>query len=216
MKVIGLVMLVVTSTVFHSVHGMDRLKRFSTTDTTAPVLLPVHWLNFYAIQKERSIILEWSTLHEQGIKQFIIERSIVGNDFVEVGRVAANGNSSTFMQYKYEDLQPVTGNSYYRVTCEDENGFNTISLIRKVNFKTGGSAAPLELRNIYVNRKTIHLTPIFHIGEKSTVYLFTRAGRLALTAAINSQTTKIEASALKGGIYFLSTGYTTSPVIIGN
>ena len=216
MKVIALVMLVVTSTLFHSVHGMDRLNRFNTTDTSAPVLLPVRWLNFYAIQKENSIFLEWSTLHEQGIKQFIIERSIAGNDFIEAGRVAANGNSSTFMQYKFEDPQPVTGNSYYRVTCEDENGFMTISLIRKVNFKKGRSAAPFELRNIYVNGKTIHLTPVFHMGKKSTVYLFTRAGRLALTAAVNSQTTKIEASALKGGIYFLSTGYTTSPVIIGN
>jgi hypothetical protein len=216
MKVMVAVILAVTCINAKSGYGMDCLYGLKTEDTSRPIILPAHWLDFTAAQEETSVLLKWSTLDEQGIKRFIIERSTAGNDFLEIGTAAAIGNSSKLQNYEFEDVEPITGNSYYRVSCEDENGFMTITLIRKVNFKNRKSTPPVELKNIYVTGKTIHLTPVFHSDDQSIVYLFTRAGRLALTSIVNKYTNTIETSALKGGIYFLSTGYTTSAVIIGD
>src|SRR6478609_3420317 len=78
-------------------------------DTTSPMILPVHCLDFTAIQKEKSVFLKWSTLHEDGIKRFTIERSDDGNDFHEIGSTMANGNSSKLQEYQFEDLQPQPG-----------------------------------------------------------------------------------------------------------
>jgi hypothetical protein len=216
MKVMATLVLVIICIHANCAYGLDRSNMLITADTTRPIILPVHWLGFSAAREESSVLLKWSTLDEQGIKRFIIERSTVGNEFLEIGSVAANGNSSQLQQYKFEDLEPIPGISYYRVRCEDENGFMAMSLIRKVSIKKQRLTPPIELRNIYVTGKTIHLTPVFHSNDQSIVYLYTRAGRLALTSIVSKYTTRIEASALKGGIYFLSTGHTTNAVIIGD
>ena len=163
MKALCPVLLFFACTLITRADAMDIANTAITKDTTGPILLPVRWLHFTAAQNEKSVILKWSTLHEQGIKRFTIERSTRGNDFRELGYMTANGNSSTYLEYQYEDLKPIPGNCYYRVTCEDENGFQTISLIRKINYNKGKPAVPFELRNVYVSGKTIHLTPVFHI-----------------------------------------------------
>jgi hypothetical protein len=216
MKAIRPVLLVYLCVLTNLASGMDKINRNTTEDTTGLIALPVRWLDFKVIQHENSVILKWSTLHEQGIKTFTIERSDMGNDFRRIGSVIATGNSSSYFEYQYEDLEPIPGHSYYRITCEDENGFRTISLIRKVHYNHIKRPAPLELRNIYVNGKTIHFSPVFNREHQSRLYIYTRAGRLALTAIVNNHTTQVQATSLKEGIYYLSTGYDAQSIIVGN
>jgi len=214
MKSICLLLVVFVSTFMSSTaQAANSYSKFLFQDTASPIVLPVHWLDFTAVQKEKSVFLKWSTLHEQGIMRFKIERSNKGNEFREIGTAIANGNSSTFLEYQFEDLQPIPGISYYRVTCEDENGFRTMSLIRKINYQ-GRLAHPLELRNIYVTGKTIHLTPVFFQHQQSWIYIYSQTGKLALKAMVNTHTSQVQASNLKEGIYFLSTGFETSPIIL--
>ena len=216
MKAIRPVLLVYLCALTSFAAAMDHIDRHNTGDTTGLITLPVRWLEFKVIQHENSVLLKWSTLHEQGIKTFTIERSDKGNDFKMIGSVIASGNSSTYLQYQYEDLEPIPGHSYYRITCEDENGFRTVSLVRKVHNNNIRRQVPLELRNIYVNGKTIYFSPIFNRQHQSRVYIYTRAGRLAMTAIVNNHTTQVQATSLKEGIYFLSTGYDARSIIVGN
>jgi hypothetical protein len=216
MKAIRPVLLVCLCALTNFASAMGNLPTNSPKDTTGLVTLPVRWLNFNITQHENSVLLKWSTLHEQGLKTFTIERSEKGNDFRAVGSVSASGNSSIYLEYQFEDLEPAPGHSFYRITCEDENGFRTVSLIRRVHYNILRQTVPLELRNIYVNGKTIHFSPIFNRQQQSRLYIYTRAGRLALTAPVNNHTTQLHATSLKEGIYFLSTGYETRAIIVGN
>jgi hypothetical protein len=216
MKAIRPVLLIYLCALTIVAAARDHSNRHNTQDTTGLITLPVRWLDFKVIQHENSVLLKWSTLHEQGINTFTIERSDKGNDFKMIGSVIASGNSSTYLEYKYEDTEPIAGHSYYRITCEDENGFRTISLIRKVHYNNTRRQVPLELRNIYVNGKTIHFSPIFNRQHHSRVFIYTRAGRLAMTAIINNHTTQVQATSLKEGVYFLSTGYDARSIILGN
>jgi len=216
MKAIRPVLFVYLCALANLASAMNDINKHRTGDTTGLITLPVRWLDFKIIQHENSVLLKWSTLHEQGIKTFTVERSDKGNDFRMIGSVIASGNSSTYLEYQYEDLEPIPGHSYYRITCEDENGFRTISLIRKVHYNNIKRAVPLELRNIYVNGKTIHFSPVFNHQHQSRLYIYTRACRLALTAIVNNQTTQVQATSLKEGIYFLSTGYDARSIIVGN
>jgi hypothetical protein len=108
----------------------------------------------------------------------------------------ANGNSSKLQEYQFEDLQPQPGISYYRVNCEDENNFQTNSLIRKINYH-GRPALPLELHNIYVTGKTIHLTPVFFQHQQSWIYIYSQTGKLALKAMVSAHTKQVQASNLR-------------------
>ena len=216
MKAIRLVLLVCLCAFTNLALAMNYVTNLSRIDTTGLATLPVRWLDFNVTQQVNSVMLKWSTLHEQGIKTFTIERSNKGNDFRTIGSVSANGNSSTYLQYQFEDLEPLAGHSFYRITCEDENGFRTISLIGRVHYNHTRRTVPLELRNIYVNGKTIHFSPVFNRQHPSRLYIYTRAGRLALTAVVNNHTTQVQATNLKEGIYFLSTGYEVQSIVVGN
>ena len=216
MKAIRPVLVIFLCAVTNLAFALDNGQMTITGDTAGLTTLPVRWLDFNVTQYENAVFLKWSTLHEQGIKTFTIERSERGNEFRPLGSVIANGNSSTYQEYSYQDHDPLPGRSFYRITCEDENGFRTISLIRKVQIKNGKRSAPLELRNVYVSGKTIHFSPVFYRQDQSRLYIYTRAGRLALTAIVNTHSTQLEVSGLKEGIYYLSTGYDTRSIVVGN
>jgi hypothetical protein len=216
MKAIRPVLVVFLFALTNLASAMQNIHRLTTEDTTGLITLPVRWLDFNVTQHENSVLLKWSTLHEQGIKSFAVERSDTGNDFKVLGSVIANGNSSTYQEYQFEDPQPLPGHSYYRITSEDENGFRTISLIRKVHYNNHAHSNPLELRNVFVSGKTIHFSPVINTQKQSRLYIYTHAGRLALTTIVNNHTTQVQASSLKGGIYFLSTGYQAKSIVVGN
>ncbi|HSB92583.1 MAG TPA: hypothetical protein VLC28_05675, partial [Flavitalea sp.] len=106
------------------------------------------------------------------------------------------------------------GHSYYRVSCEDENGFTTTSIIRKVHYTN--SKRPIELRNVYVNRKAIHFSTVLNHQDQPRLFIYSRTGRLAFSTTLNSYTTQVDLSSLQAGIYYLSTGYQVWPVILVN
>ena len=214
MKAMRPVLLAILCTLSIQGFALDRVHGIADDDTTGLTTLPVRWLEFSLIQNEHSVSLKWSTLHEQGIKIFRIERSDKGNDFRQIGSVVANGNSSKIQEYYFEDTEPLPGHSYYRISCEDENGFKTISIIRKVHYTK--SKHPIELRNVYVNRKAIHFSPVLNHRNQPRLFIYSRTGRLAFSTTVNSYTTQVDLSSLQAGIYYLSTGYQVWPVILVN
>jgi hypothetical protein len=64
----------------------------------------------------------WTSASETNTSHFIIERTTNGQEFVEVGRVKAAGNSSSTLNYHVKDLNPEEGNNYYRLTEVDLDG----------------------------------------------------------------------------------------------
>lgn len=92
-------------------------------------ILPVELLYFNAGAENNSKVkCTWSTASELNNEYFAIERSRDGINFEEIGKVQGAGNSSTALQYEYDDLEPCSM-AYYRLKQVDFDGAHSYSSI---------------------------------------------------------------------------------------
>ena len=67
-------------------------------------------------------LLEWSTLQEQNSKSFVVEKSMDGAAYTEVGSIDAAGNSSKENVYSYLDIGATEKKAFYRLRQVDGDG----------------------------------------------------------------------------------------------
>ena len=110
--------------------------------TTQPQPLPVELTTFVAQARTPDAALTWTTAQEHNSDYYAVERSLDGQSFSEVGRVAAAGTSAGTRSYQFVDRnaaqlaggQPV----YYRLRQVDFDGTAALTSVRAVRF--GGAA----------------------------------------------------------------------------
>jgi len=85
--------------------------------------LPLVLSSFYAQKQTSKVVLQWQTSSEEGVKQFVIERSNDGKTYKAIGQVAATGNSTRTKNYSFADQSPfMSANNYYRLLMQDIDG----------------------------------------------------------------------------------------------
>lgn len=85
--------------------------------------LPLVLSQFYAQKQTNKVVLQWVTSSEEGVKQFIVERSSDGKTYKAIGTVAATGNSTLTQKYSFTDGSPFMGiNNFYRLLMQDADG----------------------------------------------------------------------------------------------
>mgnify|MGYP000968889566 CR=1 FL=1 len=99
-------------------------------------ILPVTLLHFTTTKTSKSTaLLKWATSSEQNNKGFYVERSFNGTEWNTIGfvnSVAANGNSSTVLNYQFEDSEPLKLINYYRLKQIDFDETYQYSAIRQI------------------------------------------------------------------------------------
>jgi len=96
-------------------------------------VLPVELGYFNAFGNDKEVDLYWLTYSEIRNDYFIIERSIDGLYFQEIGEVAGAGDSFEEIKYYFTDIQPPSVNRiYYRLRQVDFDGKETVHDIRSV------------------------------------------------------------------------------------
>lgn len=114
--------------------GSDFLSALTT-------LLPAN-LGDFSVQKQgdKGASLVWTTLQEQNVSHFTIERSLSQNaGWTALGEVKAKGESSLPTKYSFTDLDAYDGFSasktvFYRIRAVDLDGKQTIFPIRSLRF----------------------------------------------------------------------------------
>lgn len=97
---------------------------FSSSD----ISLPLNLLTFSgSLQNNSSVLLKWKTENELNISNFLVERSINGNNFNSIGTVSANGNntSGSVFNYSFTDIDAANQQTlvlYYRLKIADRDG----------------------------------------------------------------------------------------------
>ncbi|MBI1837724.1 MAG: hypothetical protein HYR91_10720 [Flavobacteriia bacterium] len=86
------------------------------------VPLPVELLNFSAKSKQNVIEIIWSTAVEINSNYFTIERSLDGKDFKSINQIHGAGNSTSIINYTYNDYEYSNCMNYYRLKQVDLNG----------------------------------------------------------------------------------------------
>jgi hypothetical protein len=91
--------------------------------------LPVKFVYFNAsCENAGGVALRWRTAMELNTNKFSVERSTDGAHWIEVGSVAAAGQSSQERSYVFSDKTPASDN-FYRIVEYDFDGKVTVSSI---------------------------------------------------------------------------------------
>lgn len=181
------------------------------TDTvvvTKCIGLPVSLLNFKGSCKENKIELEWQTASEINNDYFEVEKAKNAVNFIPIGRVYGNGNSSVIQQYNFQDLEPNNGVAYYRLKQVDFNADVDYSSIIAMNSCNG---LEFEVTNLYYNSQQHEIVVNLIVNNLSTVLLklIDVQGKLILNHTMsvdeNQQEIRLPISgSINSGIYVIN------------
>jgi hypothetical protein len=150
---------------------------------TASGVLPVVLNKFTGVLKNSTAVLSWNASIEDNLKNFEIEKSIDGREFIKIGTVNAQKNTASTNDYLFIDIN-LSENNYYRLRINENNGEtklsesiflhygdlrqqvfvvnNPFSSYIEMSFAKGGSVSKLQLFNslgAIVAEKTITSQP---------------------------------------------------------
>jgi uncharacterized delta-60 repeat protein len=170
------------------------------------VALPLVLSSFYAQKQTNKVVLQWQTSSEEGVKQFVIERSTDGKTYKAIGQVAASGNSSLTKHYSFADQSPYMSTSnYYRLNMQDIDGAIKYSKTLIIKFDGQLTTSMAVFPNPTSNLLQVQLPD----GMNGTVGLqvFDLNGRLVkftnLASDGSALNTTVDVSTLVSGIYIL-------------
>jgi hypothetical protein len=176
--------------------------------SSAAITLPLELLTFGGKLENNATVLDWETTNEINTDKFVVERSIDGRSFNNIGSVTAHGNTASKTAYSFIDVNAVSQPSpilYYRLKMMDRDGkftySNTINIL---------------LENI-TGRLTLAPNPASH-EVKATITVLTEgrakwqlidnSGRVVLNGSVLLKPGKnilpISINNLKGGAYYLT------------
>ncbi len=89
-------------------------------------VVPITLLFFKGTALKEEAVLNWATSSEINFDYFLLERSSTGTQFAELARVQGSGNSNTRKDYSFTDRDPFIGNSFYRITSVDFDGYTQV------------------------------------------------------------------------------------------
>lgn len=120
------------------------------TPNCAPCLIVLNaaYKNLVGTAQESGNLIEWETLFEDDVDHFVLERSLDGQNFVDVAEMRAEGNVDKGATYQIMDETPYSPNSYYRLremSIDGEASHSEVISVRR-------SAIEAPLRNLYVDQ----------------------------------------------------------------
>ncbi|NNM15654.1 MAG: T9SS type A sorting domain-containing protein [Bacteroidia bacterium] len=168
--------------------------------------LPIELISFTGEYLEDRVLLNWSTATEINNDYFTIERSRDGLNFEPIGFVDGAGYSTQLLNYKFEDVEPLEGTTYYRIKQTDYNGdftYSKIISIKRTFKNTPGiqSLYPNPVKdNLYVTYKLK-----LKLNENAKLRLLSVTGTVLneyiLDESVSVQ--QIDLSDLQKGVYLL-------------
>ena len=88
---------------------------------TTAVVLPLTIVSFTAAATQNTNTIQWTTLSEDGIQQFIVQKSVDASEWIDFATIEPKGNLYFRANYQYEDLEP-QAITYYRLAIIDFDG----------------------------------------------------------------------------------------------
>ncbi|NII27912.1 T9SS type A sorting domain-containing protein [Pseudoflavitalea sp. X16] len=154
--------------------------------------LPVKLVSFTGKLQEGMAYLQWHTADEVNFQYFTVEKSTDGISYQAVATVAAKGSNS---YYTY-NLPQSQQRAYYRLRMTDMDGRHEHSRIVILS-----QSVEVEVILIYPNPAKGHIT--ISVNNPGTVSMYSLAGQLVKTQAIQAGITDIDISGFSAGTYLV-------------
>jgi len=105
-----------------------------------PVELSKFNVSFSNHNNQKLVDINWITQSEKNNDYFIVERSINGIDYKNIGEIKGAGNSSAKLSYNFKDFLAIEGEvNYYRLKQVDFDGKIEYSPVKKVKIDLNSS-----------------------------------------------------------------------------
>ncbi|MGG9971634.1 T9SS type A sorting domain-containing protein [Ferruginibacter sp. SUN002] len=159
-------------------------------------------LSYFKAKKSSAgqVQLNWTTTTELQAKEFIVERSFDGINFVGIRVIAAHGTSSSTLNYDAIDPSPVKGYNYYRLTEVSNDGRKTYSEIVSVYFS--GKNMGLEIYPTVTHQNiTVDMNAF---ANNNTISVYDLNGKTVINKLrVSGNSVKLDVSNLSAGTYIL-------------
>lgn len=198
--------------IYDTVLNQSEVSSLYTTFSTNPFphtgcWLPVTWLYFKANAHLQDAELSWATAQEQNSKEFIVERSLNGRDYISLASVRAAGNTNNETSYHYLDKNIPNNDKiiFYRIKQVDlDRKFVYSSVVKlSMNREHVIKTSP----NPFKQSMILEFPYEMSIKEGDNVQLFTIEGkrvyRYSFSNADNSIIELKDLPKLTSGVYIL-------------
>jgi hypothetical protein len=113
-------------------------RRFTPTCPTCTTPLPVDFATLSGSHDKGVNHLSWRTNYEINSSRFVLERSLDGLHFEQVGSLEGAGTEPQGRAYSMDDMQPYSPSTYYRVVQSDYDGAETASEVIVISSTANG------------------------------------------------------------------------------
>jgi len=203
---------ITTSATYMPVPGYAGTDQFEVEVSVGPLVsqaiinvnvlgaLPVLLTNYSVSKNGTMAIMKWSTSSEINAKEFIMERSTDGINFISLNRIAAHGSG-----YNYEliDPSPLPGRNYYRLQLADMDGRTMLFPVKMLNFDVD----ELKLFTVYPNPVEGRLLNLRLNAEGNcNIYLYDQVGNMLMNRVVTGFTSSFILNLpenLATGVYLL-------------
>ncbi|MFN0291033.1 pectinesterase family protein [Pedobacter helvus] len=156
------------------------------SSASSPIqVLPITGLTFNAKKAGNTAALSWSTATESNTSHFEVQRSKNGQTFETIGTRKATGESSSVKTYQFTDINPVSGNNYYKIKAVDNDGKFSETSVQALKFDLQQAAF-----TVYPNPVTNHEINFVLTTTKATqveIKVFSLDGRMLQTEKADVQ-----------------------------
>lgn len=157
--------------------------------------LPVNFVYVTAnVSRYKTVLLEFKTANENGINSFIIEKSVNGIDWYNLGQLEPKNSSSNAI-YKWTDFTPKEEN-LYRIKVINLDNTVSYSIIKRAMVSFSGNP------NIFPNPAHTFIN-ITDAKPNSTVQIYSTAGKLIQETKIEKSNQTVDISKFMKGVYML-------------
>ncbi len=162
-------------------------------------ITPLSYISFGAFREKENINLKWHTATELNTSNFIIQHSLDGSSFTDIGTVKAIGSGAN--EYQFTDNNPtpypLNGVLYYRLKSADKDGSFTYSKTVSVQLTINNYQL-----SIYPNPAKSSVT--IRGNHIVSVQVVDNLGRIIKTQILKDATNpKLSVGGLPTGIYHL-------------
>lgn len=169
-------------------------------------VMPVNITSFTAQAKGKDAILNWQVAQEINMKQYAVERSATGRQFITTGSVAA-ANTTVPHAYTFTDVNALSQGTtqYYRLRQEDKDGAVTYSKIIPV--LTAGAGISIRVVNPFKNTVQLQVNAPTAQTMQGAIYdaLGHKVSAVSTrTLAAGQNSINIPTSNLPKGVYILN------------
>jgi hypothetical protein len=148
--------------------------KLEKSNNAPDAILPVELMSFNAYKSENEVHVKWVTAMELDNDYFEVQRSSDGIDFEVIQIIDGFGTSNEAHEYFTEDLNPIPGNSYYRLRQVDFDGQNETFSPVAVNYQEEC------IKDLHISQSDNQNTIVFNSSTEKeyTILLSDNLGRI--------------------------------------